>query len=889
MSLESYTESLESLLNSKMKSDSYDIIMYNIAYKNKFNKYLEDLNQYLDNSEINGYIDGIVGNTTLYDKKPSSIPLYLDYDMLYCNKKLLDYYEKDTPKTWFELYDTSKYIVSEEKIGEWITKVTEAMEQLMEIKEGFGDDFLRTDSIDIRECLMSSKSSNCLFVKTWNNVEHSNDYEKVQMPGREDGISGTIIDGYNIGINKKISDSNKKLAAKVIKYFASFDFQKDVVMEWGYQSGLKDLYDDNSICQSYSQCQTFKNIQYIMKPIDATSDYPSYSRKFRNYLLQYLMNIEELSVCLNNIQYLTRVFYEDRNFIGNRIMTYIIGTTDLIIIYSYCYAHTKRHIKKFQFFNNIYWFFYLFGLILMMSYGFTGMGELTNAKCFIRPLVLSVGFTLSVTLICIRMLVNFPESNQHFVQFMEKHSALCVIFAVVVDVVLNLLVQIDPFKVKVLTKGNIMYNTCKIQGNIGHMFTGFIYIYKIISVIVFSLIIFIEWNIKEYKNDVRLATASLFISVILYIIYAVFNVIDITGYREQFIIPSFIAYLFGVSNFILFFFSRFFIGNQSEEEKETSMILQKAKLNSQKNLQAAAYEKYSSTMSLNQTGSGGPGKKMSLTDRLVSLHNFGDEIKKSSDLSKKSNSSSTNDLSHSRSNNFKKYSRSSNNISLGKLDEISSPSQRRVSQIDVIPENRIAEIYNSTNDRIIENHEDSDDVYINRNRTRSYDNVLPNFNRITRINSTPNKKFFGAIQNNVRSTENFSNSNSRFNRKGSNVSFSNNPITGNSNSNLSRKSSTRSKTTSSLSLDSAEKQSQKISTHSNVSAGVPYNAMSTDFISYNSSNIKNSYFDDSSSQLSDNLSNNNKSNNKKVDGNPSNHNLSTRLSFKSNDESSNNA
>lgn len=731
---------------------------------------------------------------------------------------------------------------------------------------------LLTNSIDINGCL---KSSNCLFVKSWNNLEHEDCYDIAPLPGRKDGISGSIINGYNIGINDKISEERKEVASKIIEYFASLDFQKDVIMELGYQSALKELYENDSICQSYSQCQTFKNIQYIFKPMDISDDYNEYSKKFRDYLMMYLMNVEELQTCLQNIDYLTRIFYQDSSYIGYKVLTYIIGATDLLILYSYCYAHTKKHIKKFQLFNNFYWFIYLFGLILIMSYGFTGMGELSNFKCRIRAFVLSIGFTLSNTLVCIKLIMNFPDSERHFVIFMEKHFGLCVFTAVLIDIVLNFLVYIDPYRLVVLNEGNIMYNACRIQGSIGHMFTGFIYIYKIIIFIVWMIFIFIEWNIQSLKTDIRLATASLFISMIVYIIYAIFNMVQITGYREQFLIPSFMAYMFGTSNFFLYFFSRFFIGNETEDEKETSMMLQNAKLNSQKNLHAA-YEKYSSSMSLNQTGSGGPVKKMSLTERLVGLHNYGDEIKKSCDLSKKSNSSSTNDLSNSKYN-LKKYSRSSNNISLAKLDEVSSPSQRRVSQIDVIPENKIAEIFNPNNDRI---KEDIDDVYINRSRTRSYDNVLPNFNRITRINSTPNKKFLGAIQGNMRSTENFSNS--RFIRKGSNISFNNVNPPGNSNTNLSRHESVQSKN--SNSLDSIDKLSHKVSSHGNVSAGIPYNAMSSDFVSFNSSNVKNSYFDDSSSILSE--STNNRSSNKKINAIPSAQSMNTHSSFKSAEDTS---
>ena len=73
MSSDSYVDSLESNLNSKIKSDMYDIIVFDMVEKNKINKYLVDLNTYLDKSKTNGYVDGIAKNTTMYNEKISSI------------------------------------------------------------------------------------------------------------------------------------------------------------------------------------------------------------------------------------------------------------------------------------------------------------------------------------------------------------------------------------------------------------------------------------------------------------------------------------------------------------------------------------------------------------------------------------------------------------------------------------------------------------------------------------------------------------------------------------------------------------------------------------------------------------------------------------------------
>ncbi|ORX59082.1 periplasmic binding protein-like II [Piromyces finnis] len=940
---DSYTESLESLLKSNRKSDIYDIIIYDVGEKNRFSKHLEDLDKYLDTSIIDQYTQGIVGDILLFDNKLYSIPLYLEYSMLYYNTELLDKYEKEVPKTWSDLYNITNYIVSEEKSkGRNIIGYSSEMadtetgfcsfyeyaysfrnlptdsypsfknpegrnsvEFLMKMKNELGDSAFYSDYKSINYCL---KSSTCLFVKTWNNVEHDNRFGMTTLPGKNKDVSGSIISGYNIGINNKISKEKKELASIVLNYFSSKDFQKNIIMEAGYLSGYKELYEDNTECEKYSQCQTLKSVQYLLKPTDLTEDYTNYSKKFRNYLLQYLTNGDDIMEYLISIESLSNVLFEDKNFIVNKIIINVICATNLFFLCSLAVAHTKKHIKKFRIFKCFYWFFYLLGLMLIMGYAFTGIGRLNNFKCRIRTFLLSIGFTLSNTLLCIRMLINFPESERRFVRFCERHIGLCVHLSVFIDTILNFLVYIDPYKVVILTDDNIRYYSCQIQGNLGHGLLGLIYIYKIIIILALFLLVFIEWNMEEYKNDIRLVLGNIICCTITFAIYAIMQLLNINS-QFRFMIISFLSYLFGVSNFCIFFFSRFFFG-ETEEEVENKIILEKAK-NRSKSLASTGLERYRSSISLNQSGSG-PGKKMSFTERIVSLHNFGEEIKKSCDISKKSNSSSSNDVSSSKDNiknafgskdnlksmsgskdnlksmsgskdNLKKISHSSINISLGRLDEEAPSIQRKASQIDVIPENKIAEIYNSTNDRISEN---IDDVYISRSRTRSYDNVLSNMNRVTRINSTPNKKYIGS--SNMRSYENFSSN--RFVRKGSNVSFSNinatttttsynnnNLPSDNSNSNISKKDIAVSN-----SVDNIEIITHNGKSQNNISSGVPYNVISGDFVSINSSNYKNSIYEDTSSTYSDN---NKSNNNNRGNGLPSALSMNSHVSFRSAEDS----
>jgi len=297
-----------------------------------------------------------------------------------------------------------------------------------------------------------------------------------------------------------------------------------------------------------------------------------------------------------------------------------------------------------------------------------------------------------------------------------------------------------------------------------------------------AILIFVEWNIKEFMHDVRYATATLFISFIIYFLFGMVQNMKIGGYKERFFIPAMITYVYGLSCFCVYFVARFF----SNYEEETEEAIIKKAIGQEKPMQGS-YEKYSSSVSLNQTSSNGPQKKLSVADRLIGLHNYGDEIKKSYDVLKTSSTnSSTTNLSSTRVN-LRKSSRSYSNIN----DSLNVNNRRasQATQIMAIPENKIAVSYGSSStnfspsDSLGQDSSGSDEN-VHRPRTRSIDYVPSSPNtRVSRINSTPNKVFLGYSMAKKTSYENFPNIGGS--RKGSNVSYTNiHPIIGSSYTNL---------------------------------------------------------------------------------------------------------
>eukprot|EP00833_Pecoramyces_ruminatium_P013756 jgi/Orpsp1_1/1187788/evm.model.d7180000060183.1 len=111
--INNYNSMIETLL--KKHSKKYDIFFYYGSYTTKYGPYFVDLEQYLSKEHIEKFDSNTLNKICIYNNKVVSLPVTLDIDALYSNKILLDKYNKTIPKTWEELINTSKYILSEER------------------------------------------------------------------------------------------------------------------------------------------------------------------------------------------------------------------------------------------------------------------------------------------------------------------------------------------------------------------------------------------------------------------------------------------------------------------------------------------------------------------------------------------------------------------------------------------------------------------------------------------------------------------------------------------------------------------------------------------------------------------------------------------------------
>ncbi|ORX87618.1 periplasmic binding protein-like II, partial [Anaeromyces robustus] len=404
-----YGSTTDSLL--KKKSNKYDIFIYDNLYISEYEPYLIDLTEYFEQDDINKFDQNILNKMCRHNNRLVGFPARINYSVLYSNKYLLSKYNKNIPKTWDELISTSKEILNEEKklnntdlisynglfndseggfcsIYEFIysfrssvnssfpeitsEETSNALEILKTLKSEISSDsiFLSNDAYTIDK-LMSYRS---LFIKFW--MFHRPQIYRLQpfynisaLPGHIEGVNGSTICGYNLGIKKGIDKEKIEATIKAIKFFISDEFQKTVVKEKIMLSVIPRVYEDKKVCESVD-CELFKSIQFIVRPVDKINDLnisiDEYIEKFRNYAYEFLYENQTLSDTIDKINDLTKIYYvslDSKVTNAGIIIIIIILILMAIMATSLIFLFHKKLKPFFSFLPDSFWIISIMGCI----------------------------------------------------------------------------------------------------------------------------------------------------------------------------------------------------------------------------------------------------------------------------------------------------------------------------------------------------------------------------------------------------------------------------------------------------------------------------------------------------------------------------------------------
>lgn len=327
---------------SQKKSDP-DVMLLDVAWIGLFASkgWLEPLNR----NEINlsDFFVGIIKLADTYNGQIIGLPLYIDGGMLYYREDLLKKYGfKNPPKTWNELIKIAKYIQEKERLnnpnfygfvwqgakyeglicnvleyfyssggsffdnmGNFVINSRENKKALQLMVSLIHDHKISPTNtyIDMKEEEVRKmfQDGNALFERNWpyaralhlNNDSFVKDkFNITLLPTSDKNNNASTLGGWHISISK-FSDK-KEEALKFILFMTSYEVQKNLFLNLGWNPARIDVYSDDEVNQNVPYMLTLRDIFMNVIPRPNLSYYPEFSETLQYYVNKALA--KEMSV-----------------------------------------------------------------------------------------------------------------------------------------------------------------------------------------------------------------------------------------------------------------------------------------------------------------------------------------------------------------------------------------------------------------------------------------------------------------------------------------------------------------------------------------------------------------------------------------------------------------
>lgn len=376
-----------------------------------------------------------------------------------------------------------------------------------------------------------------------------------------------MVGTFNIGISRYVSKENQLMAVKVLEYVTSELVQINSMKHELIISAISSIYDNKEIC-SFFDCNLYKNIQFIGKLANASLNYDEYSEKFRKKVYDFLYgNEDDAYKVLKDIDDFTRIYYisinTEESYVG-LIFTIIYSVMIFVFLISLNFLFNKDYDQYFKFLSNDdLWIVVIIGFIVFLCSGFTLIGPVTPTKCYLKPLLLSVGMILNFSPILYQLIINFNNENNKLISRITRHRYLfifCLIF-------INLLIYIIPFftspfsiiKINGDLEDEKIFQKCK-MGNINLVIYNLSIFYQLIILFVVLFLIFMEWNNQYINNDLKLLISGAYTTLFYFVVFLIFEIGNINNYIYYFILWESGILISAFSNYFFFYGHRIILG-----------------------------------------------------------------------------------------------------------------------------------------------------------------------------------------------------------------------------------------------------------------------------------------------------------------------------------------
>ena len=398
------------------------------------------------------------------------------------------------------------------------------------------------------------------------------------LPGLKEGISGSMIKGINIGIKKNISKEKLDASLKIYKYIVSKENQRKTFELGTALTGITELLEDEELCKK-APCNLIKSTQFTGEPKYITDGPDDYSRKFKNSIYQFLykdISIENTLKQINDItKYYTISLSTENSYIG-LITLIILSVITVLMLASLSFLNSKSISRFYNFLPNNFWILSVLGFIIFLWVPIANYGPFKPIKCFLRILLMSIGFTLSICPTFYKLICQFPEENSTTL-WVAKNKYTFMLLNILIDLLLCSTSLLSSYSSKlIINEEGERFEKCK-YGSIVSIVLLFVYKFMIIIVMLFLL--FVEWNNPDTLYDVKFITCALYIDILTAIAIIIFNFIELKNYETFFEINLISSLLISVSNYLLLYATRLILKFIISNEPSDHDMIRKAKAN----------------------------------------------------------------------------------------------------------------------------------------------------------------------------------------------------------------------------------------------------------------------------------------------------------------------
>jgi len=398
---------------------------------------------------------------------------------------------------------------------------------------------------------MNGKS---IFLKYWivsDGLIATIPYKVSILPGLKNGVSGSVIAGSNIGIIRDLSEEKRKETYEVFKFLTSKYFKRKMFEEGLGKTSVTELLDDEEICNKTS-CDLLKEIQFTVEPTFLKNGPEDYRKRYKKYIYEYLYENKSLEDTVKKVNDIIKVYRislsTEDSYVG--LIFFIIFTVLSILMFlSLFFIFVENFEIIFKFLSLDFWIISVIGSIMIFCIPFISYGRVNQVKCFLKILLLSLGYTLSVCPALHKLIAQHPGQGK-IALWINENKYLFLFSNILIDLFLNSISLANPYVSKsVFVQDGESFEICEFDNiNLIIIFT-----YKFIIILLFLYLIFVEWNILDTIYDVRFTVLAIYSNILTFILIYVFTFFEIKHYEYSFIIPSAIISTTAISNYLFLY------------------------------------------------------------------------------------------------------------------------------------------------------------------------------------------------------------------------------------------------------------------------------------------------------------------------------------------------